>query len=349
MLCRSGILSARFNQNHGCFSCALESGFRIYNTDPLLEKLRYGIEQVGSVRHVEMLFRTNLIAIVGGGSNPKYADNTVLIIDDSQKDSEKKIVMELTFVQPVMSVRLRMDRLVVVLRNQIHVFSFPHNPRRLFTCETRDNPRGLCEVCSSIESHLMVFPAHKRGSLQLLDLSLTESCQSTAPLTITAHQNDIAALAVNHQGSLVATASVKGTLIRVFDVSSRRQLTELRRGADTAMLYCITFSADSAFLCASSDKGTVHIFAIKDTSLNKRSSLKKIGFLGQYVESQWGLANFTVPVESACVCAFAANQTNCVVAVCVDGTFHKYMFTPEGSCNRESFDVYIDLDNDAEF
>ena len=36
-------------------------------------------------------------------------------------------------------------------------------------------------------------------------------------------------------------------------------------------------------------------------------------------------------------------------AVCVDGTFHKYMFTPEGSCNRESFDVYIDLDNDAEF
>jgi len=41
--------------------------------------------------------------------------------------------------------------------------------------------------------------------------------------------------------------------------------------------------------------------------------LKKIGFLGQYVESQWGLANFTVPVESACVCAFAANQTNCVV------------------------------------
>ena len=34
----------------------------------------------------------------------------VLIIDDAQKDSDKKIVMEFTFIQPVMSVRLRMDR-----------------------------------------------------------------------------------------------------------------------------------------------------------------------------------------------------------------------------------------------
>jgi len=39
---------------------------------------------------------------------------SVLIIDDSQKDSEKKIVMELTFVQPVMSVRLRMDRYRII-------------------------------------------------------------------------------------------------------------------------------------------------------------------------------------------------------------------------------------------
>jgi len=34
---------------------------------------------------------------------------------------------------------------------------------------------GLCEVCSSIDSHLMVFPAHKRGSLQLLVSDLVMS------------------------------------------------------------------------------------------------------------------------------------------------------------------------------
>ena len=34
------------------------------------------MEQVGSVRHVEMLYRSNLLAVVGGGPNARYADNT---------------------------------------------------------------------------------------------------------------------------------------------------------------------------------------------------------------------------------------------------------------------------------
>lgn len=36
---------------------------------------------------------------------------------------------------------------------------------------------------------------------------------------------------------------------------------------------------------------------------------KKIGFLGQYVESQWGLANFTVSAECACKCAFGSGNS----------------------------------------
>jgi hypothetical protein len=53
-----------------------------------------------------MLHRTNLIAVVGGGPRPKFADNTVLIYDDVLK----KFVLDYTFTQPVVAVHLKRDR-----------------------------------------------------------------------------------------------------------------------------------------------------------------------------------------------------------------------------------------------
>uniref|UniRef100_S4RER8 WD repeat domain 45 n=1 Tax=Petromyzon marinus TaxID=7757 RepID=S4RER8_PETMA len=345
-------------QNPGCFCCAMESGLRIYNVEPLMEKAHLDVDQVGSVGRVEMLHRSNLLALVGGGSSPKFADNSVLVWDDARegRDARDKLVLDFTFTSAVLAVRMRHDKIIVVLRYRIYVFTFPDNPQKIFEFDTRDNPDGLCELCPSLEKPLLVFPGHKCGSLQLVDLSNTKPGTSSAPFTINAHQGEIACIALNQPGSLVASASKKGTLIRLFDTQSKVKLVELRRGADPATLYCINFSHDSSFLCVSSDKGTVHVFALKDTHLNRTSTLARVGkvgpVIGQYVDSQWSLASFTVPAECSCVCAFgrnAAKSTNSVIAACVDGTFHKYMFTPEGSCNREAFDIYLDIGDDDDF
>ncbi|XP_034504973.1 WD repeat domain phosphoinositide-interacting protein 4 isoform X1 [Ailuropoda melanoleuca] len=404
-----GVTSLRFNQDQSCFCCAMETGVRVYNVEPLMEKGHLDHEQVGSMGLVEMLHRSNLLALVGGGSSPKFSeisglpltlnlgpDNAptcpaVLIWDDARegKDSKDKLVLEFTFTKPVLAVRMRHDKIVIVLRNRIYVYSFPDNPRKLFEFDTRDNPKasihsealpgplpgpclpctglppppalwphtlGLCDLCPSLEKQLLVFPGHKCGSLQLVDLASTKPGTSSAPFTINAHQSDVACVSLNQPGTVVASASQKGTLIRLFDTQSKEKLVELRRGTDPATLYCINFSHDSSFLCASSDKGTVHIFALKDTRLNRRSALARVGkvgpMIGQYVDSQWSLASFTVPAESACICAFGRNTSknvNSVIAICVDGTFHKYVFTPDGNCNREAFDVYLDICDDDDF
>lgn len=59
---------------------------------------------------------------------------------------------------------------------------------------------------------------------------------SSAPVWIPAHKSEIACLALNQQGTRIATASNKGTLIRVWDSTTRQQLVELRRGSDNAYL-----------------------------------------------------------------------------------------------------------------
>ena len=81
------------------------------------------------------------------------------------------------------------------------------------------------------------------------------------------------------------------------------------------------------------------MFALQDYRLNKRSALATIGVPGAYAGSQWSLASFTVPQEVACVCAFGTPtggmQKNVgqgiIFAVCLDGSFHKYHFSANGT------------------
>ncbi|NWV76295.1 WIPI4 protein, partial [Dasyornis broadbenti] len=245
-------------------------------------------EQVGSVGLVEMLHRSNLLAIVGGGSHPKFPDASVLIWDDA-REGKDKLVLEFSFPKPVLAVRMRHDRLVVALQSRLYVFSFPHRPTKLFEFDTRDNPKGrfggpwhqghpnvrlvppgIVDLCPSVERALLVFPGHKCGSLQLVDLGSAKPGTSSAPVTINAHQSEVGCAALSPPGTLVASASRRGTLIRLFCTQSRTRLLELRRGTDPATLYCLAFSPDCSFLCAASDKGTGHVFALRDTRLNRR-------------------------------------------------------------------------------
>ena len=63
-----------------------------------------------------------------------------------------------------------LSRLFVVLVNEILVFSFPTPCELLQTIETRENPRGLCEIANS-DGSLIAFPSNskaKGGFIHLL-------------------------------------------------------------------------------------------------------------------------------------------------------------------------------------
>lgn len=143
---RPQVLSVSVNEEGTLFAACMDTGVRIYGMHPLVGKLFLDASLVGSVSLCSLLGRSNLCAIVGNscGSQPKFADNAVLIWDDGRK----QFVLEYTFHTPVLALRLRPDALLVAERTCIHCFAFPNHSRRLFTVATRDNPLGLFQVLS---------------------------------------------------------------------------------------------------------------------------------------------------------------------------------------------------------
>lgn len=78
---------------------------------------------------------------------------------------------------------------------------------------------------------MLATPDREKGAVRV---ALYDKCD---PVQIQAHQGALAAIALNPAGTLLATASEKGTLIRIFDTGSKQCLQEMRRGSDKAEIY----------------------------------------------------------------------------------------------------------------
>ncbi|KAJ3095911.1 WD repeat domain phosphoinositide-interacting protein 3 [Phlyctochytrium planicorne] len=134
------------------------------------------LDRPGGIAIVEMLYRSNYVALVGGGRNPKFPPNRVIVWDDLKG----RVIMQFQFRSEVKAVKLRKDRMVIVFWNRVVVYTFSPRPRRLHTFETMRNDHGLCSLSPSPLAGLngrpntavLAFLGRLVGQVQICELHL---------------------------------------------------------------------------------------------------------------------------------------------------------------------------------
>ncbi|ROT34948.1 protein-vacuolar targeting protein Atg18 [Sodiomyces alkalinus F11] len=254
-----------FNQDHSCLAVGTSKGFRIYHTDPFSKIFS---SDDGNIGIVEMLFSTSLVALI---LSPRH-----LIIQNTKRSS---IICELTFPSAVLAVRLNRKRLAVVLESEIYLYDIS-NMSLVYTIPTSPNPNAICALSPSSENCYIAYPMPKpredsgdkrpahapplsnyvaptSGEVLIFD---TVACKSVN--VIEAHRSPLSCVSLNSEGTLLATASETGTIIRVFSVPRGQKLYQFRRGTYPSTIYSMSFNLGSTLLCVSSTSDTVHIFRL---------------------------------------------------------------------------------------
>ncbi|KAI1381420.1 WD40 repeat-like protein [Hypoxylon crocopeplum] len=264
-----------FNQDHSCLAVGTSKGFRIYHTDPFSKIFS---SDDGNIAIIEMLFSTSLVALI---LSPRH-----LIIQNTKRAS---VICELTFPSAVLAVRLNRKRLAVVLEDEIYLYDIS-NMSLLTNIATSPNSSAVCALSPSSEHCYLAYPLPKPRDDTLDkrpshappaslyapvtsgDVLIYDTLTLKAVNVIEAHRSPLSCIALNNEGTLLATASETGTIIRVFSVPHGQKLFQFRRGTYPSTIYSMSFNMASSLLCVSSTSDTVHIFRLQQPGPGSNNS-----------------------------------------------------------------------------
>lgn len=286
----SEVLAVSFNQDQSCLAVATTRGVKIFSLDAGLECVFE--HRMGACRIAEMLFRSSLLVVVGAGETHDMSPRRLKVFNTSTR----AVIADLPFPDTIAAVRLDRQKLVVVEARRATIFDLATLATQREIATAR-NERGVVAMTADEtgETSLVALPAEQvaaflrtgtkanksaRGDgtrdgatdsrlASRLGVVVVHDCLNHhAVCEIRAHRAPLAAMAFSSDGRFLATASERGTVVRVHVLpeADERFTKTFRRGVQGAVVRQIAFGPKTPngglALAASSEKGTVHVFRL---------------------------------------------------------------------------------------
>lgn len=163
------------------------------------------------------------------------------------------IIEELELDSNIESVNSSGREVLVLLRYQAIIIST--NLEVISKIETGNNQYIIGDISDTI----VCIPDYNTGTLTILSLLEPKS------LIIYAHDHPIRSISLSPSGSLLATASTQGTLIRLFDTRTGSCVNQLRVSWMQCDIYSLALSRDDKYVAAMSRDGNLYIFNLDES------------------------------------------------------------------------------------
>ncbi|KAJ6648263.1 WD repeat domain phosphoinositide-interacting protein 2 [Pseudolycoriella hygida] len=272
-------------KQHKCVFIAGSTGFSIYNLQSANELQEHYTNRDERTAIAVRLANTHLMAVVTS-AEPKVLK--------FQSDTRKRFICDYKYKSEIQCVKLNRMRVVACTKKALYIHDIK-DMKMLHKIE--DLPPIDFGLCAFTSESLLAFPISSMcGELQIYD-----AMNLKAKTSIKAHESPLKALALSPSNSLLATASEKGTVIRIFDVTTGQRLHEFRRGVKRYVsIASLTFSICAKYLCASSNTETVHVFKIDLDKIEKTKCISDSTSSDEVdtQESRWTMGYITKAVSS---------------------------------------------------
>ncbi|TKR89695.1 hypothetical protein L596_013759 [Steinernema carpocapsae] len=272
-----------------------------------------------------------------------------LLLCCSHKDSRevlmiglkaKQVIMKLDMPSDVLSVRINNESLIICMQHMIRIF-IPQTMQAIHTInDIPSNPNGAADLSQT--TSMIAYPTFENGG----KVVIYDGKNLKAVRVIDAHDGPVVVLKFNKQGTLIATASDKGTVIRVFSVETGVLVHEFQRGVTRfATIYSIAFSEDSQYLACTSNTGTVHLFHLSPRE-NEPCFPKDSNPISDLVSYLWKSAEAYTPAvvrpksTSSCVLPVGANSFAACALRIMNNRLHLIVATSEKYLFVYEFDPY---------
>ena len=246
------------NKNRSLFQS--NNKILICNNQPIKKIYEHTFKS--TIKYINIVNKTNILIIVGGGNLPYFPPNKLILWNYKKNE----IKAEISHKYIINTVKIAEPYLVVLLSNYE---AYIYNIFKLKKIYKLNCFNSIINLKLYNQNNLYFIYSNKIKGY----ITLWNNNKNTL-LNFKAHENTINNIIFSNTHKFIATSSVIGTIIRIFNIIDGKMLIELRRGIEHSNILHISFNKNDTRLLCTTNKGSIHIFLLQ--SIVKLTQFTKI-------------------------------------------------------------------------